>query len=151
MTTDMENIKQSIWTAVEQMKKARLQVGWSIAQLSKLSGVSVGVISDLENNKGKVPSLANFIALTRTLCMSRDFVLKVIMDTSLCDTSDDSNSNKTVLSLIDVLKEYGIYDTESLDFIVNTVNFVKTRKKNNALPDIDNDPSILKKEFPGLK
>lgn len=127
---DMEDIKRTIFEAVTYLKKARIQIGWSIAELSRQSGVSVGVISDLENEKGKVPTLANFIGLTRTLGMSKEFVLGAILDCKLCDKEDNKATPETI---INDLRDYGIHDKESLDFIMQTIDFVKARKKNTSI------------------
>lgn len=127
---DMEDIKRTIFEAVTYLKKARVQIGWSIAELSRQSGVSVGVISDLENEKGKVPTLANFIGLTRALGMSNEFVLATILDCKLCDNEEKRNAQETI---INSLRDYGIHDNESIDFIIHTIDFVKARKKNNSV------------------
>lgn len=127
---DMEDIKRTIFEAVTYLKKARIQIGWSIAELSRQSGVSVGVISDLENEKGKVPTLANFIGLTRTLGMSKEFVLATILDCKLCNNKEKTNTQETI---VNSLRDYGIHDKESIDFIMQTIDFVKSRKKNTSI------------------
>ena len=48
------------------IKQFRLNKKWSISELSKRSGVSVGLISMLENNKVNV-SIKKLQALTETL------------------------------------------------------------------------------------
>lgn len=127
---DMEDIKRTIFEAVIELKNARNQIGWSIAELSRRSSVSVGVISDLENDKKKVPTLANFIGLTRTLGMSKEFVLGTILDCKLCDKEDNKATTETI---INDLRDYGIHDKESIDFIMQTIDFVKARKKNTSI------------------
>lgn len=125
-----EEIKKDIWESITYLKRARNQIGWTIAELSRKSGVSVGVISDLENNKGKVPSLANYIAITRTLGMSKEFVLGLMLDYTVSNRPQKVNNNNAI---INNLQEYGIHDKESIDFIMNTINFVKNRKKNRTI------------------
>lgn len=127
---DMKDIKETIFEAVTELKKARNQIGWSIAELSRRSSVSVGVISDLENGKNKVPTLANFIGLTRTLGMSKEFVLGTILDYKLCDKEDNSTTQDTI---INNLRDYGIHDEESIEFLMQTINFIKARKKNPSI------------------
>lgn len=126
----IDDIKKDIWESITYLKRARNQIGWTIAELSRKSGVSVGVISDLENEKGKVPSLANFIALTRALGMSKEFVLGLVLDYKICSKSQKVDTSK---SIINNLQEYGIHDKESIDFIMNTIKFVKDRKKNKTI------------------
>ena len=59
----MTNLKKvdidSMLIAIGQLiKEQKGYLGLTVAELSKKSGVSVGVISDLINNRGRVPSLA---------------------------------------------------------------------------------------------
>jgi len=128
---NIEKIKNTIWDSVEKLKEARNQIGWSIAELSRQSGVSVGVISDLENNKGKVPSLANFIALTRTLKMSEAFVIKTIQgEHSPMKCKNDEKELE--YTLINCLRDYGLYDENSTKFIFQAIKFAKSRKPSNS-------------------
>lgn len=50
----------------------------TVADLSEKSGVSVGVISDLINHRGRVPSLANFVRLAVALELPEDFFTGLI-------------------------------------------------------------------------
>lgn len=131
INVDIEDIKQSVLEAFKYIKVARKQIGLTIAELSKRTGVSVGVISELENEKRKdkkIPSLVNFIAITRALGMSKEFVLGLVLDYKLCDTS----KNKAA-EMADKLREYGIHDKESINFIMQTIEFVKNRTKNKNI------------------
>ena len=128
---DIEDIKRSTLEALTYFKEARNRAGWTIAELSENSRVSVGVIAELEKKDWKdkkVPSLVNFIALTRTLGMSKEFVLGLILDYKLCDTKKNVQAE-----LINNLKEYGIHDQESLNFIMQTIDFTKDRTKNKKI------------------
>ena len=128
---DIEDIKRTTLEALTYIKVARNQIGWTIAELSRRSGVSVGVISELENEKKevkKVPSLVNFIALIRALGMSKEFVLGTVLDYKLCDTDKHKSAE-----LVNKLKEYGIHDQESVEFIMQTIDFIKNRTKNKNL------------------
>lgn len=135
---DIQHIKDTVQNSLAYLKNARKQKGWSIAQLARESGVSVGVISDLENDKGKVPSLVNFIALTRALDMPEEYVLDAVLETrefklvnnEFVYGDDKINPNDT---LINALKAYGIHDIESIDFMLNTAMFVKSRTKNKNI------------------
>lgn len=125
---NMGHIKCDIQDAVTYLKQERNRNGWSIAELSKRSGVSVGVISDLENDKGKVPSLANFIALTRTLRMPEEFVLGLILEHKMHHTYEQHQENIKRM-IINNLRDYQIHDEDAIDFIMNTIDFVRNRKK----------------------
>lgn len=128
---NIEKIKNTIWDSVKKLKEARKQIGWSIAELSRQSGVSVGVISDLENSKGKVPSLANFIALTRTLKMSEAFVIKTIQG-ECSSTKRKTDEKELEYTLINCLRDYGLYDENSTKFIFQAIEFAKSRKPSNS-------------------
>lgn len=134
-TVDINDIKDSVLESFRKIKEARNQIGWTIAELSKRAGVSVGVISELENEKKKdkkIPSLVNFIALARALRLPKEYVLGLVLDYKLCDTNKNQAKNKNIM-LEDFLKEYGIHDQESLDFIMQTIMFVKNRTKNKNI------------------
>ena len=128
---DIEDIKCSTLEALTMIKEARNKNGWTVAELSKITGVSVGVISELESKtkkEKKVPSLVNFIALTRALGMPKEFVLGLVLDYKIYDTK----SNVQV-ELINNLKELGIHDQESINFIMNTIEFTKNRTRNKNI------------------
>ena len=128
---DIDDIKSSTLEALTMIKGARNKNGWTVAELSKITGVSVGVISELESTtkkEKKVPSLVNFIALTRALGMPKEFVLGLVLDYKLCDTERNVQAE-----LINNLKELGIHDRESIDFIMQTIEFIKNRTKNKRI------------------
>lgn len=54
----------------------RLQKQWSMAQLAKYSGTSSSLISDLENYKGKVPSMFTLMSIARALNIPDDSLIK---------------------------------------------------------------------------
>ena len=128
---DIDDIKSSTLEALTMIKGARNKNGWTVAELSKITGVSVGVISELESTtkkEKKVPSLVNFIALTRALGMPKEFVLGLVLDYKLCDTERNVQAE-----LINNLKELGIHDRESIAFIMQTIEFIKNRTKNKRI------------------
>ena len=128
---DIDDIKFSTLEALTMIKGARNKNGWTVAELSKITGVSVGVISELESTtkkEKKVPSLVNFIALTRALGMPKEFVLGLVLDYKLCDTEKNVQAE-----LINNLKELGIHDRESIAFIMQTIEFIKNRTKNKRI------------------
>lgn len=128
---DIDDIKRSTLEALTMIRDVRNKNGWTIAELSKRAKVSVGVISELESEtkkEKKVPSLVNFIALTRALGMSEEFVLGLVLDYKLCNMKKNKKAD-----LINDLKEYGIHDQESINFLIQTIEFVKNRTKNKNI------------------
>jgi transcriptional regulator with XRE-family HTH domain len=56
----------------EMIRNARINKRWSMAQLAEKSGISSSLISDLENNKGKVPNIFTLISIARALNLADD-------------------------------------------------------------------------------
>lgn len=110
--------KKELFELLKELKNVRKAKSLTIQELSEKSGVSVGVISELESDKEdkKVPSLLNFILLARTLSLSNDYVLKLILGTS----------SKNIF-LSEVLKQGGIYKEDDIKFVLNTVEYVKSK------------------------
>lgn len=57
----------------------RQQKQWSMAQLAKYSGTSSSLISDLENCKGKVPSMFTLMSIARALNIPDDSLIKIFL------------------------------------------------------------------------
>ena len=85
--------------------KTRKDKEMKLQELSQKSGVSIGVISDLENGKDKIPNLYTLIALAKTLEIKNDEFLRIIFgeivhkDPTKKDPSD---------ILVDALVAYGV-------------------------------------------
>ncbi len=134
---NIDNIKCEVMKSLLKFKEARNANGLTVAELAEKSGVSVGVISELENNDKrkdekdkKVPSLVNFIALARTLGMSEEFVLQTVLQHG---TRNSKTSRDKYLAIKNALRDYGIQDEGSITFLMQSVNFVKSRTKNKKL------------------
>lgn len=134
---NIDNIKCEVMKSLLKFKEARNANGLTVAELAEKSGVSVGVISELENNDKrkdekdkKVPSLVNFIALARTLGMSEEFVLQTVLQHG---TRNSKTSRDKYLAIKNALRDYGIQDDGSITFLMQSVNFVKSRTKNKKL------------------
>ena len=131
---DVDDLKQNIMDVLTQIKDFRKQRGWTIAELSQKAGVSVGIISELENKNNKdskdkkVPSLVNFIAISRSLRLPKEFVLDLILNYK--ENYEPKNRRE---KLISSLKDYGILDKESIDLIMRTVDFSRNRGKKKTL------------------
>ena len=61
------------------VKTHRQQKQWSMAQLAEQSGTSSSLISDLENNKGKVPSMFTLMSIARALNIPDDGLIKIFI------------------------------------------------------------------------
>lgn len=133
---NIDSIKCEVMTSLLDFKKARNANGLTVAELAEKSGVSIGVISELENNDKrenkdkKVPSLVNFIALTRALGMSEEFVLRTVLKH---EPRNGSTVKDKYMAIKNSLREYGIQDDESITFLMRSIEFVKHRTKNNKL------------------
>ena len=60
----------------DMIQAERAKKGWSMAQLAEISGISSSLISDLENNKGKVPNIFTLISIARALNLTDDEFIK---------------------------------------------------------------------------
>lgn len=134
---NIDEIKREVMKSLLKFRESRDANGWTVAELSEKSGVSVGVISELENNNKKkddkdkkVPSLVNFIALTRTLGMSEEFVIDTILNKKQCGKNSLEAKR---MAIKNALRDYGIQDDDSIAFLMHSVNFIKNRIKNKKL------------------
>lgn len=73
------NIDSMLIAIAKMIKEQKEALNMTVAELSEKSGVSVGVISDLINNRGRVPSLANFAKLAIALELPEDMFTGLIM------------------------------------------------------------------------
>lgn len=87
------------------IKEYKEQLGLTVDEISKKSGVSVGVISDLINNRGRVPSLANFVKLAVALELPDDFFTGLIKGKIEQVQKDNSCTREDVER---VLLRYGV-------------------------------------------
>lgn len=55
------------------IKTKRDKMGLTVAQLSKISGISTAVITDLETGKNKIPNLLSFVCLANELGLEKEF------------------------------------------------------------------------------
>lgn len=77
----------------EQIRTIRKSQKISINNLSKLTGISLGYLSDLENNKAKNPSLDKIKLIAKTLNVSVEDLLST---ESGINTSQESENIKTI-------------------------------------------------------
>ena len=92
------------------IKKERELSKLTVSELSRLSGVSVGVISSLENNKGKIPSVENLYKITKELGVDMGVLVE-----QTCKPQDDKFSVigcRKLLSILDSL--FGMKKTKLL-------------------------------------
>lgn len=79
MKSPQEINVDSMLIAIGQIIKEQKEfLGLTVAELSERSGVSVGVISDLINNRGRVPSFINFVKLAVALELPEDMFTGLI-------------------------------------------------------------------------
>ena len=71
-----EQVEQILKRIGKLVNTHRLQKQWSMAQLAKYSGTSSSLISDLENYKGKVPSMFTLMSIARALNIPDDSLIK---------------------------------------------------------------------------
>lgn len=95
-------------------------------ELSEKSGVSVGVISDLVTNRGRVPSLVNFIKIANALELSDDMILQIFNRRS--DVKDDGKISD--IELRKALIKYGLSKIYAGNILVQIDALIAHAKKN---------------------
>lgn len=105
ITKLQEEVKTIIMRFGTMVANARKGKGMKLQELSQKSGVSIGVISDLENEKGKIPNLYTLIALAKTLDIKNDEFLRLIFGECIHKDSTQKSPSKM---LTDALVAYGV-------------------------------------------
>ena len=100
-----EEVKTIIRKFGAVVAKTRKDKGLKLQELSQESGVSIGVISDLENKKDKIPNLYTLIALARILEIKNDDFLQIIFGEII---HKDPNKKTPSDMLVDALVAYGV-------------------------------------------
>lgn len=117
-----EEVKGILRNIGEMIKTARNNKGWSMAQLAEKSGISSSLISDLENNKGKVPNIFTLISIARALNLADDEFIKGFWNQSKTVRKRNKQSvQETVVS--NALLEYGI-PQKALGGVMNYINMI---------------------------
>ena len=98
---DMKLILKNIG---ELIRTSRQNKGWSMANLANKSGISSSLISDLENNKGKVPNIFTLIAIARALEIPDETFIASIWN----NVSPACNKIKPEDKIRTALSEYGV-------------------------------------------
>ena len=98
---DMQLILKNI---SELIRTSRQDKGWSMANLANKSGISSSLISDLENNKGKVPNIFTLIAIARALEIPDETFIASIWN----NVSPACNKIKPEDKIRTALSEYGV-------------------------------------------
>ena len=112
---DEINYNQIISTFGAMIKQERINRKLTVAELSELSKVSVGVISDLENDRGRVPSLISFLKLVVALDLPSTLFVDMFKETASCD-----DNNKTKI-LETALLKYGV-SPMALQVVIDVIN-----------------------------
>lgn len=110
-TINIDSMLNAISTIIKEQKEF---LGITVADLSKRSGVSVGVISDLINNRGRVPSLANFINLAIALELPEDMFTGLLQGKIEQVRKANQGSRQEVE---DALRRYGL-SQQNIDNII---------------------------------
>ena len=99
------NIDSMLIAISKIIKEQKEYLNMTVAELSEKSGVSVGVISDLINNRGRVPSFANFVKLAIALQLPEDMFTGLIMG-KIDAVQKKNNCNREDVER--VLLQYGL-------------------------------------------
>lgn len=111
------------------IRMARTDMKLSVAELSEKAGVSVGVISDLENFKGRVPTLINFVKLANALNLPSTMFIDLFQDT----ISASNNIDTTEKQLRAALLNYGV----DLCIIPHIIKYIDMMKESGMTMDTE--------------
>lgn len=102
-----------------------------VADLSKKSGVSIGVISDLINNRGRMPSLLNFIKIANALELSDDIILGIFkgQDNSVENKKLSRNEMRVALNNYGLPKGYANNMLIQIDALLAHHAMIKQRQE----------------------
>ncbi|MBS5860197.1 helix-turn-helix transcriptional regulator [bacterium] len=109
ISPDIAKIQEEVKTIIRRfgaiVAKTRKDKEMKLQELSQKSGVSIGVISDLENGKDKIPNLYTLIALAKTLEIKNDEFLRTIFGEVIHKDPTQKDSRDM---LVDALVAYGV-------------------------------------------
>lgn len=104
------------------VKTHRQQRQWSMAQLAEKAGTSSSMISDLENNKGKVPSMFTLMSIARALNIPDDSFVKIFWSFNKAPIQLDKSAETAISELL-----LGFHvPTNTIDDIMILLNIIKT-------------------------
>lgn len=127
------------------IRNIRKNKGISINMVSKSSGVSLGYLSDLENNKSKNPSMETLQKISKALDVSVNdfFDSEQNKDTTVLNINEQEKLDKEARKLIDELSLSLSRNKEHLEdedyfaiqtAIRSTLEVIKLKNKNKYTP-----------------
>lgn len=84
------------------IKEIRHEKKWSMAKLEKESGISQSLISDLENNKGKMPNIFTLVSIARALDFSDETFIEYLWGHVPTKNTDIDKNKKLEQALLNV-------------------------------------------------
>ena len=122
-------------TVGDRLRRARKRFNLTISQLNKLTGLSVGNISDLENNKN-LPSVSALIPLSKALNVSIDWLLtghEFQEYDKQCTASESGYENigQLIESEIDMINKFRQLDLRDQEEAKAIIDMKYQRKKEN--------------------
>lgn len=142
-----EDINKVLANFGKMVKETRQLKKWSTTKLAEESGISQSLISDLENNKGKVPNIYTLVAIARALDLPDETFVEQIWK-NINKKSNSEQKNEFLLEK--ALREYGV-PIESLNDIIIYIKYLVFMKDINKKFKQDNvkiskDIDIILKE-----
>lgn len=119
ISPNIAKIQEEVKTVIRRfgaiVAKTRKDKEMKLQELSQKSGVSIGVISDLENGKDKIPNLYTLIALAKTLEIKNDEFLRTIFGEVI---HKDPAKKAPSDMLVDALVAYGVPNDIAANILV---------------------------------
>lgn len=131
-SSEINNLKEDVKYIIGEfgalVKKERNKQEMKIQELSAKSGVSVGVISDLENQKKeKIPNLYTLVALARTLKIGNNYFVRLIFGNIAHEEPKEKTPDQI---LTEALVAYGVPSDVAANILVGIeLSYGKHTKK----------------------
>lgn len=113
----------------------RKEKGVTIKDLNVMTGIGIGIISDLENHKNSMPRIETFVRISEAL----DIPLSLIFEKMKPITTKVSNGSKIVAD--DTVNKYDLlasfiagldYSNEDVAEVVSYVKYLDYKKRNSV-------------------
>lgn len=114
------------------VKTKRDELGLTVAQLSKISGISTAVITDLETGKNKIPNLLSFVCLANELGLEKQFTQLIFPSKNEDENTKEGSAKQIEMFLLNYVSPSLAKTLSETIYMMGTVE-----KMRNKLSDKD--------------
>lgn len=132
MTNKKDDLKHITEKLGELIKTKRDKLGLTVAQLSKISGISTAVITDLETGKNKIPNLLSFVCLANELGLEKEFTQLIFPSKNEDEDTKEGSTKQIEIFLLNYVSPSLAKSLSEAIYIMGSVE-----KMRNKLSDKD--------------